>query len=69
MLDGPHHLPLRDFVHGVDVVNALDSVQIALMHRVHAQVAGPSAGLRLAALADRDRVVGRVFVNTIRCSR
>ena len=65
---GSHHLPLRDRVHCIDVINTLGSVQIALMYRVHTQIAGPSAGLGLTALADRDRS-GPGFVKTIRCSR
>ena len=55
VLDRSHHLPLRHFVHCIDVINTLGSVQIALMYRVHTQIAGPSAGLGLTALADRDR--------------
>jgi hypothetical protein len=58
MLDRSHHLPLRNFVYRVDVINALDSIQIALVYRVHAQIPVPIA-----------TGVGRVLVKTIRCSR
>src|ERR1035438_8824133 len=33
MRRGANDLPLSDFVDGVDMVNALDSVPVALMHR------------------------------------
>ena len=47
------NLPLRNLIDGVDVVNASVSVsRVALVDRVQAQVAGPSLGLGLAALAD-----------------
>ena len=51
------HLPLRDLIDGVDVINALLSAVrlIALMHRVQAQKSGLALRLRLAPLADRDR--------------
>ena len=34
------HLPLGDFIHGIDVVDALDAIAIPLMHRIHSQKAG-----------------------------
>src|SRR5207248_11743983 len=40
-----HHLPLRNFVHGIDVVHPFDSIQIPLMDRIHAQVTWPSIRL------------------------
>ena len=52
---GRHNLPLRHLVHGVDVINALAAVLIALMHGVDAQVSGQALRLRLAPLADRNR--------------
>ena len=50
-----HHLPLRHFVHRVDVIHPLDSVLIALMHRVHPQISGAPLRLRPAPLADGHR--------------
>ena len=50
-----HHLPLRDLIDGVDVVHTFDSLQIALMHRVHTQVSGPPLRLRRSPLANRHR--------------
>jgi hypothetical protein len=44
-------LPLRDFVDGVDVIDALASLQISLMYRVGADAAA-SFWLRLAPFAD-----------------
>ena len=53
------HLPLQDFIDGVDVINALGSATasrlIALMHRIQAQIAGLALRIGLAPLADRDR--------------
>ncbi len=58
----PTHFPLRDVVHGVDVGYPLDSVQIALVHRVHANVAGASSGLGWPTGARQvDTGVGRVL--------
>ena len=48
----PHHLPLRHFVHSVDVVRALHAAGVSLMHRVQAQVARPALRIGLGALAD-----------------
>ena len=48
-------LELRDLVDQVDVVDALGAVAVALVDRVHAQVARPAAGIRAAALADAHR--------------
>ena len=52
---GPHHLPLRDLIHRVDVIQPLDALLISLVHRVDAQVTRPSVRIGLAALADGDR--------------
>ena len=50
------HLPLRDFIDGIDVIDALGAARrIALMHRVQAQKAGLALRLRLAPLADLHR--------------
>ena len=51
-LAGGHPFVLGHAVHGIDVVDAFDAVLIALMHAVHAQVAGPVVGGRRAPLAD-----------------
>ena len=45
-----HHL-----VDGVDGIDAFALGAVALMHRVDAQIAGLAAGIRLSALADRNR--------------
>src|SRR5579864_6683910 len=50
-----HHLPLRDRIDGVDVINALDPLPIALMHGVDPQVARPIARIGPPPLADTDR--------------
>ena len=49
---GAHHLPLRHFVHGVDVKQTLDSVQVTLMDGVHAQISRPALRIGLASLAN-----------------
>ena len=52
-----YHLPLQDFIDGVDVINALGSATasrlIALMHRIQTQIAGLALRIGLAPLADR----------------
>src|SRR5580658_9144228 len=50
-----HHLPLRDGIHGIDVVDALGSVPVALMHGVDAQESGPALRIGSAPLGDRNR--------------
>ena len=50
--DANDDFPLSHFVDQVDVVDALLPVEIALVHRVHANVARPPARIRLAPLAD-----------------
>ncbi len=57
-LAGGHQLPLRDAIHGVDVVQAFEAVLIALMHAVDADKARAPLGLR--GLADADRHLGGV---------
>jgi hypothetical protein len=37
---GSHDLPLRHLVDGIDVIKAFDSVPIALMHGIDAQISG-----------------------------
>ena len=56
LLHGADNLPLRDFVHRVDVKTPLPfhSVLVSLMHRVYANVARLSARLGLPPLADGD---------------
>src|SRR5215204_812239 len=49
---GPDHLPLRHLIHGIDVINTFHPIPIALMYRVHAQVARPSFRLWRSTLAD-----------------
>ena len=52
-----HHLPLQDFIDGVDVINALGSGAtsrlIALMYRIQTQIAGLALRIGLAPLPDR----------------
>src|ERR1019366_1694092 len=50
--DATHHLPLRDLVDEVDVIDALDSIQVSLMHRIDPQVARLAVGPGLAPLSD-----------------
>ena len=50
-----HDLPLRDRIDGVDVIETLAGLGVALMHRVDAQIAGPAAWVGPSALADRHR--------------
>ena len=50
----PYHFPLRDLVNGVDVIDTMDTVPLALMHGVYAQVARLAIVDRPAALADGD---------------
>ena len=44
-----HHLPLREGIDGVDVVETLARLGVALMHRVDPQVAGLAAPDRACA--------------------
>ena len=53
-LDGADELVLGDLVDDVDQVDALFAVEVALVDGVDAQETGPTAGVRLAALADGD---------------
>ena len=53
-----HHFPLGDAVHGVDVVQALGTIQVALMHGIDADEAGSAIGCRCPAHADGDGVCG-----------
>ena len=47
-LDTAHHLPLRDRVDGVDVVQAGMAIEVALMHGVHAEIVRLAAWIGLA---------------------
>jgi len=47
-----HPFALGNTVHGIDVIDAFDAIQIALMDGVHAQVAGSVIRRRGAALTD-----------------
>src|SRR5450631_1922138 len=55
-LDRTHHLPLRDLVDEIDVIDALDSIPVSLMYRIDPQVTHGSTRLavrpRLAPLAN-----------------
>src|ERR1019366_2923465 len=48
---GAHHFPLRHFIHGVEVIQTLHSLAIALVHRVHPQIAWPALWIGLAPLS------------------
>src|SRR4051812_16471308 len=50
----PHHLPLRDLIHGIDVVHPFGSLQISLMHRIDTQVSRLTSRIGSPPLADRD---------------
>ena len=52
--DRAYELELGDLVDEIDVVEALDAVEVALMDRVDAQEAGTAVGMGFAALADGD---------------
>ena len=61
VLDRADELELRDLVHQVQVVEALDAVAIALMDRIDPHLAGPSERPRAAAFSNRDlRRAGRL---------
>jgi len=49
-------------IDGVDVIQTLDAILVALMYRIDAQVAGPSLRIGLAALPDGDRRRARGLV-------
>ena len=49
-----NRLELGDLIDEVDVVEALDAVEIALVDRIDAQEAGAALGARLAPFADVD---------------
>src|SRR5215472_3389599 len=51
---GRYDLPLRDFVHGIDVIQPFAAILVALMHGVDVQVSGQALRPRLAPLADGD---------------
>ena len=53
MRDGTDEFILRNLIHRVDEIDALDPIEISLVHGVHAQVTGPAVGVGLAPLPDR----------------
>ena len=52
---GGHDLPLRDFIDRVDVIHAFGPRLIALMHGVHAQIAGLALRIGPPPFADAPR--------------
>jgi hypothetical protein len=48
-----HHLPLRDGIHGIDVIHPLGAFPVALVHRVDAHEPGRpcGSGLRRSPMA------------------
>ena len=54
-------MPLGDFIHGIDVVDALDAIAIPLMHRIHSQKAG--LALRVGPAPALSRAVGVMLKN------
>src|SRR5438874_355276 len=50
-----HHLPLRHFINGIDVIHTFGTVLIALMHRIDPQIAGLALRIGSPPLADRDQ--------------
>jgi len=57
-----HDLPLGNFVHRMDVVQAFAAILVALMHGVDAQVSRLALRLWFAPLADGDRCRPRGLV-------
>ena len=57
-----HHLPLRDLVDGVEVVDSVACGAVALVHGIDAQKAGLSVGRGLAPFADLNRRGVGLFV-------
>src|SRR5579885_944698 len=53
-LGAADHLPLRNRIHGIDVVHARSAIVLTLMHRIHAQVSGPALWVGSAPLPNRD---------------
>ena len=51
-LDGEHALELSHLIDGIDVINALDAIQVPLVNRIQAQVAGPALRVGLAPDGD-----------------
>jgi hypothetical protein len=47
-----HNFPLRDLIHGVDVVDAPGMFGVALVHRIHPQIPGAPSRIGTAALAN-----------------
>jgi len=43
---------LGHLIHGIDMVDPFDSIQVALMDRIDAQISGASMGLGLPAFAE-----------------
>ncbi len=52
LLHADGHLPLGDLIDCIDVIDPLDTVQVALVHGIDAQEAGTATGPGLAPLAD-----------------
>ena len=64
---GAHDLPLRYFIYGVDVIEALDALSVALMHGIDPQESGTPLRIGPAPLADGHRggtsvLIGRVLL-------
>ena len=51
-LGGANDLKLGDLIDGVDVIDALEAIEVTLMDGIDAQIAGPAIGLRFAPLGD-----------------
>ena len=52
-LHGNRYIPLRYFIHVVDVVDALFAIAIALMHRIRSKESWYAIGFRLPAFSNR----------------
>jgi len=61
-LNRAHDLPLGHTVHRVDVIQPLGPVEVALVHTVDADEAGPLAGVGRAADADGGCLAGAGWV-------
>ncbi len=56
------NLPLRDLIDGVDVIHALGMFRVALVHRIHPQIARAPSGIGTAALANGHRAGPRLLI-------
>ncbi len=58
-----HYLPLRHFIHCIDVIDALVSIPVPLMHCVHPQVSWSALRIGLSSLPDIHRCWPRCLIS------